>query len=218
MIFMKKQLRILSILLALALTTSTFASPFEGVIFFQKVDNKDVTYFRYYVKGNHIRIEDVNEGGVLNGILLIDMEKESLKMLSCSAQMYIDVPVAEESEKPKVKIDRTGEVRMILGKECELWKVVNMADYSSYEFWVNEGEYNFFTPMLKMLNRNDNIALAWVSSMMGQNYFPFEGVEYSSTGKLLTKLEVIEIKNKELDLHLFDIPENYSLFEKNQDQ
>ena len=215
---MKRQLRILSTLIVLALATSSFASPFEGVIFFQKVDGKDVTYFRYYVKGDHIRIEDVNEGGVLNGILLINMQEKSLKMLSCSAQMYIDVPVAKESERPKVKIDRTGEVRMILGKECELWKVVNMVDYSNYEFWVNVGEYNFFTPMLKMLNRNDNIALAWVSSMMGHNYFPFEGAEYSSTGKLLTKLEVIDIKDKELDLNLFDIPANYSLFEKNQDQ
>lgn len=215
---MKRQLRILSTLIVLALATSSFASPFEGVIFFQKVDGKDVTYFRYYVKGDHIRIEDVNEGGVLNGILLINMQEKSLKMLSCSAQMYIDVPVAKESERPKVKIDRTGEVRMILGKECELWKVVNMVDYSNYEFWVNVGEYNFFTPMLKMLNRNDNIALAWVSSMMGHNYFPFQGAEYSSTGKLLTKLEVIDIKDKELDLNLFDIPANYSLFEKNQDQ
>lgn len=194
------------------------ASPFEGVIFFQKEVGNEVTYFKYYVKGDKVRIEDVNEGGLLNGILLIDTKNASLQMLSCSAQMYMDVPVAEESEKPKVKIERTGDVKMIQGKECELWKVVNTESFTHYEFWVNEGDYSFFTPMLRMLNRNDNIALAWVSSLMGKGYFPFVGAEYSSTGKLVTKLEVLEIKENEVDENLFDIPSNYSLFERKADQ
>jgi hypothetical protein len=215
---MNIHLRSLLFVFAFLFCSSAFAGTFEGVIYFKKADGKDVTYFRYYIKGNHIRIEDVNEGGVLNGILLIDMESETLKMLSCSAQMYIDVPVAPESEKPKVKIHRTGEVKMISGRECELWKITNMNDYSHYDFWVNEGEYAFFIPMLKTLNRNDNIALAWLSSMMGHSYFPFEGTEFSSTGKLLTRLEVIEIKDQELEMDLFKVPSNYSLFEKNQDQ
>lgn len=211
---MKHILRSTVVVLLLIFSTQLFSSPFEGVIYFQKMENKEVSYFRYYVKDDKVRIEDVNEGGILNGILLIDMEDVSLKMLSCSAQMYIDVPVAKESDKPKVKIDRTGEKKMISGIECELMKVVNTSNYSNFEFWISEGDYSFFIPMLKVLNRNDNIALAWLSSMMGSSYFPFEGVEYSSTGKEVTKLEVIEMKEKELESDLFEIPANYSIFEK----
>ena len=62
-------LRSLLFVLALTICSNVLAGPFEGVIFFQKADGQDVTYFRYYIKGNHIRIEDVNEGGGLNGML-----------------------------------------------------------------------------------------------------------------------------------------------------
>lgn len=215
---MKKGIQLFLSLFLLLFTVSLFANPFEGVIYFQKIDDKEVTYFRYYIKDNQVRVEDVNEGGIINGILLIDLKDKTLKMLSCSAQMYIDVPIAPENDKLKVKIDRTGEVKMIVGKECELWKVVNLVDYSNFEFWVSKGEFSFFTPMLNMLNRNDKIAMAWISTMMGNDYFPFEGVEYSSTGKLITKLEILEIKEQEIDTDLFKVPANYSLFEKNNDQ
>lgn len=215
---MKKGIQLFLSLFLLLFTVSLFANPFEGVIYFQKIDDKEVTYFRYYIKDNQVRVEDVNEGGIINGILLIDLKDKTLKMLSCSAQMYIDVPIAPENDKLKVKIDRTGEVKMIVGKECELWKVVNLVDYSNFEFWVSKGEFSFFTPMLNMLNRNDKIAVAWISTMMGNDYFPFEGVEYSSTGKLITKLEILEIKEQEIDTDLFKVPANYSLFEKNNDQ
>lgn len=204
---------ITSLLLVFSFVT-LMANPFEGVIYFKKTDNENVTYFRYYVKDNLIRIEDVNEGGVLNGILLIDMEKGSLKMLSCSSQMYIDVPKSPECKSPKVKIDRTGEVKMINGRECELWKVENTEDRTHFEYWVHEGSYPFFTPMLKMLNRNDKIALAWNSLMIGDDFFPYVGIEYSSTSKVLTRIDLIEIHEKELDLKIFDIPQNYSLFER----
>lgn len=215
---MIKSIQLFLSLFLVLITSSLYANPFEGIIFFQKMDGVDVTYYRYYVKDEHIRIEDVNEGGVINGILLINLKEKTLKMLSCSAQMYIDVPLAPKSNNPKVKIDRTGDVKMIIGNECELWKVTNMEDRSNFEFWVNKGDYSFFTPMLNMLNRNDKIALAWVSTMMGEHYFPFEGVEYSSTGKLITKLEVLDIIKKQVDIDLFNVPVNYILFEKNKDQ
>ena len=190
------------------------ANPFEGVIYFQKTEGDDITFFKYYVKGDKIRIEDVNEGGKLNGILLIDMKTVSLKMLSCSAQLYIVVPLSPPAEKPQVKIEKTGEIKIINGEECELWKVVDAQEFSRYEYWVNEGNYSFFSPMLRILNRKDKIALAWVSLDVNDNYFPFEGTEYSSTGKVITRLKVIEIKEKVLDPELFNIPSNYSLFER----
>lgn len=211
---MKHFLRPSVVAILILLSTRLFSSPFEGVIYFQKMENKEVTFFKYYIKGDKVRIEDVNEGGLLNGILLIDLENASLKMLSCSAQMYIDVPVSPESEKPNIKIDKTGDKKIISGKECELWNVVNTSNHTTFDFWVGEGDYSFFTPMLKVINRNDNIALAWLSTMVGNSYFPFEGVEYSSTGKEITKLEVLKVNEKELDSNLFEIPSNYSLFEK----
>jgi len=211
---MKLYKYLLTSLFLLFLSLSSFANPFEGIIYFQKSDEKQVNFFRYYVKGDKVRIEDVDENGELNGILLIDMSKVSLKMLSCSAQLYIDVPISEQVETPKVKITRTGEMKMVVGKECEKWKIIDTEKFSSFEFWVNEGNYPFLTPMLRMLNRNDNIALAWVSLLVGDNYFPFEGIEYSSTGKEITRLQVIDIKEVELKDDLFDIPSNYSLFER----
>jgi hypothetical protein len=204
----------LSSIFFLFISILTQANPFEGIIYFQKTDEREVNFFRYYIKGDKVRIEDVDEKGELNGILLIDMTKISLKMLSCGAQLYIEVPISEQVNSPKIKVDRTGDIKMIAGKECERWKIIDTEKYSSFEFWVNEGNYPFLNPMLRMLNRNDNIALAWIGLMIGDNYFPFKGTEFSSTGKELTKLEVIDIKEMTLDDELFVIPSNYSLFER----
>ena len=197
-----------------SLSLSALADPFEGLIYFEKVEDEKSTYFRYYIKGDKIRIEDVNEEGNLNGILLIDMSEVSLKMLSCTAQMYIDVPLSPESESPKVKVEKTRETKMIAGKECIKYHVINKETFSNFDFWVNKDNYPFFTPMLRMLNREDAIAKAWVSSSIGHDFFPFEGVEYNSTGKEKTRLEVKEIKEMQLDDELFVIPANYSLFER----
>lgn len=204
---------IISILLLL-FSCGVSATPFEGVIYFKKTSGSEHTYFRYYIKGDNVRIEDVNEEGQLNGILLIDMTKVSLKMLSCSAQLYIEVPISPSSEQPRIKVDRTGEVKMIAGQECELWKALDTQDYTRFEFWVHEDNYPFFSPMLRMLNRKDKIAKAWIGLLIGDTFFPFEGIEYSSTGKEVTRLEVIELKPMELDPDLFTIPSNYSLFER----
>jgi len=206
--------RLIFSVLLLIFVSDLGANPFEGIIYFQKKEGDNITFFKYFIKGDKVRIEDVNEEGSLNGILLIDMSKASLKMLSCNSQLYIDVPISPENEKPEVKIERSGEFKMINGKECELWKVLDTKDYSRFEYWVNNGDYPFFSPMLRMLNRKDNIALAWTSILVGDNYFPFSGIEYSSTGKELTRLEVIEIEEKNLDTSLFVIPANYSLFER----
>ena len=69
---MKKGIQLFLSLFLLFFVTSLFANPFEGVIYFQKIDDKEVTNIRYYIKDDHIRIEDVNEGGVINGILLVN--------------------------------------------------------------------------------------------------------------------------------------------------
>ena len=206
--------RLICSILLLFFISNVEANPFEGIIYFQKKDGDQVTFFKFYIKGDNVRIEDVNDEGKLNGILLIDMSKVSLKMLSSSSQLYIEVPVTLETEKADVIVEHSGDTKMINGKECELWKVQNTKDYSRYEFWVNKGEYPFFSPMLRMLNRKDNIALAWINLLVGDHYFPFLGIEYSSTGKELTRLEVIEVDEKDLDASLFVIPSNYSLFER----
>ena len=53
--------------------------------------------------------------------------------------------------------------------------------------------------------------------MIGDDYFPLQGVEYSSTGKMITQLEVLELNETKLDSKLFMVPESYSLFERKID-
>ena len=74
---MKNNLRKISLsIYATVMLASVSLAQFEGEIIFEKNVGKIHVIYKYFVKGNDVRIEEVGEDGTIDGIQLMDLDDE----------------------------------------------------------------------------------------------------------------------------------------------
>ncbi len=193
------------------------ASQFNGIIHFQKIDGTDTTLYKYYVKDQYIRIEDLNDNGEVNGIMLINTEESTVILLSNTKKIFINVPISNKKVKKfNVDVEKTHDEMNVAGITCVLWVATDNSTKNRYEFQVHKNGYIFFNEMLRLLNREEPIANVWLTMNVKDDYFPFVGATYSSTGDLISKIEIINIVEEDLPVEMFIRPEDYQLMETRQ--
>lgn len=212
------QIKIIFVGILLVCSSSVLkASQFNGVIHFQKIDGTDTTLFRYYVKDQYIRIEDINNDGDINGIMLMNTEESTVILLSNSKKVYINVPIS--NKKPKkfnLDIEKTLDEVNVAGITCVLWVATDKTTQNKYEYLVHKNGYFFFNEMLRLLNREEAIANVWLTMEVNDDYFPFIGASYSSTGEMISKIEIINIVEDDLPFEMFIKPDDYQEMETRQ--
>ena len=161
---------------------------FEGVIEFEKnVGNVNVNY-RYFVKGDHIRIEEVAEDGAVEGIQLIDLSKKTMYAISPEQKLYMEAPNRRPAGEFEVEVEKTGKTKEINGVKCKEIIVSSTAKDRKIIYWVAKGEYDFFIPMLVSLNRKENQSLFFQKIEGIDGFFPMLSQEYIlSTNRLVSE-------------------------------
>ncbi|MCC7502999.1 MAG: DUF4412 domain-containing protein, partial [Flavobacteriales bacterium] len=142
-------------ILSLALLGSLSAAQaqaFEGVLEFTKTTGPVVTNYKYYVKGDHIRIEEISARGDVQGIMLVDTRDRSVIALSPERKLYMDVPNMRLPKDVETEIKKTGEMKDMAGYKCEKWVVKSPREDRVITYWVANDEFNFFVPLLETLN------------------------------------------------------------------
>ncbi|MGB6036512.1 MAG: DUF4412 domain-containing protein, partial [Cryomorphaceae bacterium] len=81
-------------------------------------------------------------------------------------------------------------------------------------FWVADDDFDFLVPMLETLNRKDKLAVYFMNVPEIEGMFPMKGIEKKTDGVELTNLQVKEVEKGELDNSLFEIPSDYTKFER----
>jgi hypothetical protein len=213
---MKLSTKTLATLVASAMLSSVaFATgPFQGMIKFTKTIGPVTANYVYYVKGDKVRVEELGENGDVQGIMIIDTKQNTVKALSPERQMYIDVPNKRPSRETEVYVQKTGKSEMINGYKCSEVKVAGKTDGREVTYWMADDDFDFFIPMLETLNRKDKLAVYFMNIPEINGLFPMVGVERKTDGVELSKLQVLEMKKTELENKLFEIPANYSKFER----
>jgi hypothetical protein len=213
-----KYIKIILVGILIVLSNSVLkASQFNGVIHFQKIDGTDTTLFKYYVKDQFIRIEDLNANGDINGIMLINTEESTVILLSNSKKVFINVPISDKKPKKlNLEIEKTNDEINVAGMNCVLWIAKDKTTQNKYEFLVHQNGYFFFNSMLRILNREEPIANVWLTMDVKDDYFPYVGATYSSTGELISKIEIINIIEDDLPVEMFIRPEDYQEMETRQ--
>lgn len=206
--------------IALSVLTSGIVSlginaQFEGVIDFEKnVGNVSVNY-RYYVKGDKIRIEEIVNKEEVEGIQLLDLDKKNIFAISPEQKLYMEAPNRRPAGEFDVEVERTGKTKDFLGKKCKEIVVTSSEKDRKIIYWVTQGEYNFFIPMLEALNRKENQSLFFQKIENIDGFFPMHSVEYIlSTNRLVSELKTTDIKEKTNDASIFEIPSDYKKFER----
>lgn len=210
---MKKQLTLFAATLCLAFTS---VAQFEGIIDFVKKTGSITVNYRYYIKGDNIRIEEIAEDGSIDGIELINTKQGKMYALSPDRKMYMEVPSGKPATAAKIEVDKTKVTKKINGEDCTKWVVKCPDQDRVVNYWMAKGDYNFFVPLLKTLNRKEKLASYFLQLEGTTGFFPIVGEETKTDGTVVGSLEVIAIDRKTLDASLFEIPKGYAKFERDK--
>jgi len=189
-------------------------APFQGDISFNKTVGSLNLNYKYYVKDNMVRIEEINKKGMVDAIKIVNLENKKVIALSPERKLYLEAPLRSPAGNIKVEVNKTGSTKNILGKSCEEIVVTNKEQDRKIVYWVTKGNYEFFIPMLEALNRKEKQAMYYLKIKGLNNFFPMKSTEYIlSSGNMVSELitQVITSENKDDDL--FSVPSDYTKFE-----
>ena len=194
---------------------STAIGQFTGIIEFKKTVGKIVVTYKYFISGDNVRVEEINENGNVDGIQIMDLKKETVIALSPERKMYMDVPNKRPATELNVKVNKTGATKTISGLKCTEIVVTSEEKDRKIVYWVTDGNYDFFIPMLKTLNRKENQAMFYLKIPGMEGRFPVLSQEYVlSTGALVSELSTVSVNKGSVDAAKFKIPADYSKFER----
>ena len=187
---------------------------FEGIIEFTKKTGTTEIKYKYYIKGDKVRIEDFGTDGSLQGIMLVDMKANKVTGLSPERKLFMDMPNNRVRKESVISVGKTGASKTFAGFTCSEWKVTSDEDDRIITYWMGEGKFNFFIPMLKTLNRADKLSTYFIKLTGAEGMFPMMGEEKKKDGTLITTLKVTNVKSQVLDAAQFEIPKGYSKYDK----
>ena len=204
-----------SFTLALCSVAAIQAQAFEGVIEFTKTTGPVITNYKYYIKGDHVRIEEISARGDAQGIMLVDTRDKTVTALSPDRKLYMDVPNMRLPKDVKTDVKKTGEMKDMAGYKCEKWVVKSNDEDRTITYWVAADKFDFFVPLLETLNRKDEQAVFFLEVPDGVGMFPMLGVEQKMDGSEVSKLQVTKVTKGVQKPSLFEIPAGYNKFERN---
>jgi len=209
-----RQLPLLGLSLGL-LSTALSAQSFEGIIEFTKTTGPVVTTYKYYVKGDRIRIEEISARNEVQGIMLVDTRDKTVSAISPERKLYMDVPNMRLPKDVETTVQKTAEMKDLAGYKCEKWIVKSGPEDRLITYWVAADAFDFFVPLLQTLNRKDEQAVFFLEIKDNKGVFPMLGVEQKNDGAEVSRLEVSRVTKGPQKPTLFEIPAGFNKFERN---
>jgi hypothetical protein len=211
-----KKLSLLSFIF-LTVHFSSFSQSFEGVIDFKKYSTMDTSEYVYYVKGDKVRIDEIDSKTKKPaGSFIIDLKLGTMISLSHDRKLYMDQkPSMPATIKGTPEVTKTKNVKAIQGIKCTEYVVKNKDENTQVSYYIsNNGKYDFFEKLLKLLNRKDKLSSYYLKITNISGLFPLMAVQQTMDGKETSRIETLKLEKKPLDASLFQIPKGYEKFDK----
>ena len=164
-----------------------------------------------------MRLDEIgSKSKKVEGSFLINLKTKSMISLSHERKLYIEqasgsTPVMNG----KADVKKTGNVKTIQGEKCNEYVVNNADEKIQITYWLASGKFDFFFKLLKVLNRKDKSSVYIQQIPDVDGIFPFLSSQMNlDTNKEEVKLEVTKIEKKTIDAKMFDIPKDYTKFQK----
>lgn len=209
----------ITFLLTISLLLHFFANAqktFEGSIFFAKITNVDTSYYAYHVKGDMVRVDELDKKKEIINSLLVDLKSQDMTAISPSRKMFMKLhsnPYIPKEDK-SFEIKKTTNKKKIMGYECFQWRVKNKSQNTEITYWVADDSFCFFEDLMKILNRSEKQAKFFLQIPDISCYGPLQSEERTLLRDSKMTLSVIDIKKTKLDNSLFKIPESFKNFER----
>ena len=213
---MKKILMFTSVFFSL---TTLLAQGFSGTIEFRYGTQKDTTLNVYMVKNKLVRLDQYGKKNPTNieGGFIFDIPANEVKFLNPKRKLW----GLQKSETPQVIrgvciVIKGTTTKTIAGYKCTEYTVKNAEENTVITYWIADGKFTFFSPLVKLWNRKDKQSIYFGQiKNIGEGSMPLLSEERQLTdGKLLTKLEVSKINTSAPDESVFAIPAGYNKFDQ----
>jgi hypothetical protein len=175
---------------------------FEGKVKFDVEEDGKAQVMDYYAKDKKYRMEMPDKGGTI----LFDSNKLMMYVLMDKEKMYMESQMMPLSMGGAGKVSKTGEIKTILGHECE--KFIFEQEDLSGEAWMTKdlGAFMFF-----MESQQD--MPSWQKEIVDAGYFPLQVTQYSKRENKKSVYNVTEVTPMELSDDLFVVPPSYEKFD-----
>lgn len=202
----------MSIILLMPL--KNLSANFEGCISIVKETIFDTTRYNYYIKGDMVRIEELDRNQKVKSILLVDIKSENILAVNPSKKLYTKLnkkknKIAEENQ---YIITKTDNYKMINGYKCYQWRVKNKSKSTEIAYWVAKNDFDFFIKLIDILGSTENTSEFYRHIPDSQGFFPMLAVERTMVRDERMRTKVVEIAPKNINSMLFEVPASYKLY------
>ncbi len=197
---------------------SSFAQEFEGEILFTKESTEDTTFYIYKIKGDKVRVEELDEKMQLINYMIVNITNKTILAINPNRKLYVDMPVhpwRASKDTAEYKILITDNYQIIKGYKCFQWRIQNKKENTEIAYWVSKDNFNFFSDFLKIINRTEKSSTYFLTVPQIEGFFPMMSVERSLLREHRMRLAVISIQKKLLPNSLFEVPAEFKMFQKN---
>jgi len=189
---------------------------FEGKINLVQTTLYDTSFFTYYVKGQHVRVDKYDKDNQFISSLLINLDTEEIFVISPAKKMYSKLTIHNTPQHGNENyiINKTENSRIVNGYECYQWRIKNIERNTEVAYWVSQNDFYFFDKMVSLLARTED-SYAFFEKIPGkEGFFPMLSVERTLLRREKSRTAVVEISKKPVEDNLFNIPSDYELILK----
>lgn len=191
---------------------------FEGEILYSKETKSDTSYYAYKIKGDKIRIEELDAEFNLVNYMIVDLGKQSVHAVNPRRKIYVELPSRTRlnfRDTSEFVIYKTENYKNIKGYKCYQWRVRNKKQDTEIAYWVSNEFFDRFNEFVKLINRKEKNSIYFLHIPNTYGFLPLLAVERSILREFRMQHEVLKIEKKNYSAALFEIPEDYKKFKKN---
>lgn len=206
------------LLAGLGLSLMSVAQSFEGSVEFKMETNKDTTTNIYYVKGNDVKLDQIGrKSGKVEGSFVFNLASNEIKYVNPVRKVWGE---HKSETMPVVKgtciVSKGSGTKTVQGQKCVEYKVKNTDENTEITYWIANGKYDFFVPLVKAWKRKDKQSIYFNQIKdLPKGSMPLLSEEREiSSGDLISKLEVSKLAKMSVDASKLSIPADYKKFEQ----
>jgi len=184
---------------------------FQGEIKYKSESLSDTAYITYNIKENLVRVDEADSKGKVYQSTIVNIAKGTVTAIDPNKKLYTDIypkPFSQYASSD-FEIVRTGNYKYINGYKCFQWRVRNRSAQSEIAYWVAEEDFTFYDDLLKMLPFVNNSYTFFLNIPKPEGFLPMHVCERTLLRDVKNEFYVLDITEKTVDLHLFEIPKNY---------
>jgi hypothetical protein len=195
-----------------------YPQSFNGSIDFKYFNKNDTGNYVYWVKNSKVKLDQISKKnpGMVEGSYIFDLDAKKVYFVNPKRKVWGE----QKSELPPIirgsfEIQKTQNSKNIQGVRCTEYLVRNATENTEISYWIANGNYDFFIPMLVLWNRKDKQSI-YFNQIKGlpAGSMPLLSEERQISDKrVLTRLEVVKISNTAPDDSKLQIPSDYEKFE-----